>query len=752
MLKKIVGLLLAAVLVAAAFAGCSSSEQKTSQSADPAESASADATAENSGATADDGKEQKKRKSNIRFYSEEQAEPIMEHGLAEVQGYLKADKEAKYTEQILARYYNNYLLPYTEMLAEKQVVVEPGTVQSNWWPEGTESMKGNLQSTLANAYRKMAQDMLPYMIPDPDELLNNLAREFGGNPDVDKKLDIAKMKQDYQDYLDNYDFVHSCLLVSDYGTFWEDNLYYGDAYGVGSNVSVRFTSPKYNRQMLINCEIYGTDDEEHREAFLPLTTTSNLLTEIQSARSHGNEFYIQNIGITAVGDEATALDNIWKAFKILFPHADEDELRVRFNDVRNGETKHIFVRSHDYAFRFNKYMNFLETPDYSFVMPQFGLYDGAQTRFDGAGYLVDINDWYTNGTCDCYMKIGVNCTGGNEEGEKVYSLTVEIGGKECLPTNLYRDGDIFYAVNYQVQYGIYYPIYTPFYYSEAVNSGYFTPYVILDEQNEGEGELPLIPEYPPVKEEKTLRDVVGDGTQEPVKEKAETRWLRDGFGEEFTFPERRKELPIADLSALGYYHNEDGSWTRSLPTNEFETDHKLFYDEKGVLTGGTRTYKDGTRRTYDYATDINFNPIMSIDRYYDADGNQTNVALSRYDAHSQHTYERTFYEGDVRPGEIDYFKLQSLNYDEAGDVSSRTVYVDNKPVTRTYVNTYENTIGTYGDTRTEYTKIVTTDTYGPDGSIVDSHSDTVVTTEEKAEAQHAVQRYLEELTGIKRGD
>ena len=752
-MKRTVALILVCLTILAALAACSSDV-----SSDPTgEKTNAGVTDRATGGDADgdgDKEEQpqaKKRKSNIRFYDEQQAQPLMDHGLAEVQGYLAADKNAEYTERILARYYNNYLLPYTEMLAEKQVLFEPGSVASNWWPEGTASMKENLNSTLANAYRKLAQDMLPYMLPDPDELLVNLALKFGGDPNVDKKLDISAMKQAYETYLDNWDFVHHSLLTTDWGTFWEDNLYYGEGYPL-NGVYVSFTSPKYNRQMLVNVEVYGADDEEHREAFLPLSTASNLLTEIQEARSHGSEFYIQNISIgTSASSEAEAANKMWEVFKICFPHANEDELRVRFDEVLNGETKHMFVRSHDFIFRFNRYMNFLNDPDYSFVMPQADLYDGAQTRFEGAGYLVDINDWYTNGTCDSYMKIGINKTGYNSDsGTYSCALSIEIGGNECLPTNLYRDGDIFYAVNYQVQYGVYYPIYTPFYFSEAVNSGYFTPYVILDPQPEGEGDIPLIPEYPAAKKEKTLRDTVGDGTQEPVREKQETKWLREGFGDDFKFPERRKELPDADLSALGYHHNEDGTWTRDMMHGDFVKSYSLIYDEKGVLTGGIKTFTDGTMLTVDYATDINFNPVMSIDRYYDAEGKQTDVAIARYNSSDSRAYERTFYESEVRPGEIDNFKKQSIHYDETGDVCDRTIYKDNQPATRWYVNTIENTVGTQGDMRTEYVKTVTTDTYAPDGSIAESKTETVITTEEKAEAGNAVQKYLEEVTGVKR--
>ncbi|MBP5231615.1 MAG: hypothetical protein ILO68_07780, partial [Clostridia bacterium] len=540
----------------------------------------------------------RKRRDGIVFTSEEQAEPIMDLALAEFQGLMRADKQTRYSDRIYAKYYNNYLLPYLEMLSSQQTVVEPGTGPSNWFPKGTDGIRSLIQSSYGNMYRKIAQDMLPYMLPDPDELLKSIAACCGGSSTVvDQRLDIDQMKQDYQKYADNWETMHYFdLLKSDWGTYWEDNLWAGTSYDFG-NVWVGFCSPKYNRQKLVNLAVFGDKiEDDKREAFLPYSTANALLTEIQDARSKGGEFYIQNFTVTVKGTSEIASARLRDIFELFFPHASEAERSAWYAEMLSGETKHAFVYSVDHGFRFDKYINCYVENDYSFVMPSFGQYDGAQPRF-GTEYRVDINDWYTNRTCDSYMKLGINTTHASQE-EVYMTLKVEIGGKDILPTNLYRDADVFYCTNYQCNYGVFYPILAPFYYSEAVNSGCFTPYVISEPF--AEDDIPIAPEYTAPKTEKTLADVIGDGTGEhgPTQE---TKWLSDGFGNDYhDFPPRNDPTSPQDLEKLGYKQNADGNWVRTLPTKDNEVSHTLIYDGDGVLRESERKYDTGTTRRSTY--------------------------------------------------------------------------------------------------------------------------------------------------------
>ena len=702
---------------------------------------------QNPGSETSQAGHRKTQRNGLVFSSEEQADPIMEYGLAEFRAYTRADANGKYAGDIYAQYYNNYLLPYYDMLSDNQILIDPDSVKSNWFPNGSEDTKLRIASSYGNLYRKIAQDMLPYMLPDPDELLLSIAEYCGSDASVlDRRLDVEKMKSDYQKWLDNWDARHFYeLLRTDWGTYWEDNLWAGDKY-VFNDVTVGFSSPKYNRQKCVNLRVFGDEyDGDKQEAFLPYSRASALLTEIQDTRAKGDEFYYQDFTVSIRNNSDVAYAKMWEIFKMFFPHATESQQREWFNAMRSGETKHVFVNSYDYGFRFNKYLNYLEERDYSFVMPEFGKYDGAEPRF-GTEYRVDINDWYTNGTCDSYINFGLR-SGNGGDGQIVLTMTIEIGGKDLRPTNLYRDSDVFYSNNYQCSYGVFYAILAPFYYNEAVKSGCFTPYVYSGELTQNP--IPLTPDYQKEKEEKTLKDVIGTGTGESVQHE-DSKWLQNGFGAEYhDFPERRDQMTPPDFEKLGYKQNSDGNWVRQLPTTDIETSHTLVYDSEGVLIGGQRSYRDGTSRTYTYKTDVHNNPVASIDRYYNSANEMTDQAICRYDRQGNAT-RRDFYESSLRSGEVNYYRTQSIVLDADGEVADRTFYKDNKKASEYTVMTYENLQGSVGNPVTEYQKVVRHITYDSDGSVKNVEEEIVVTTKEKEEATHAVQNYLEKITGVKR--
>ncbi|MBP5231614.1 MAG: hypothetical protein ILO68_07775 [Clostridia bacterium] len=127
----------------------------------------------------------------------------------------------------------------------------------------------------------------------------------------------------------------------------------------------------------------------------------------------------------------------------------------------------------------------------------------------------------------------------------------------------------------------------------------------------------------------------------------------------------------------------------------------------------------------------------------------TDQSISRYDRDGA-AYRRDYYETDLRSGEVNYFRTQSVIYDGEGEVCNRTFYRDNKRVSEYTVHTYESYTGTVGNPVIEYEKVVTETTFTESGAVDQVHKESVITTKEKEAATHAVQNYLEKVTGVKR--
>lgn len=210
------------------------------------------------------------------FASVEAAKPALEAGLAEYRAYLKGDTSGQYTQQIENRYINHYLIPYLEVLQQNQLLIDPDSVDSKWFSEENTSMSDKVAGgSYENIYKKYAQDMIPYMLPDPDVMLHNVFGVFkshGMTADPeDKQINAAKILEAYNNYDPKW-------YESNWSTDWQKlnrdfhYCYSGDAYrasGDGISASISFTSPKYNERYYINANVFGTDDDENFMTIAP---------------------------------------------------------------------------------------------------------------------------------------------------------------------------------------------------------------------------------------------------------------------------------------------------------------------------------------------------------------------------------------------------------------------------------------------------------------------------------------------------
>lgn len=685
--------------------------------------------------------------SGYRFSSAEQAKAIMELGLAEYRGLNNADMQFRYGTAIENRYINQYLIPYLEVLSEEQVVIDPDSIDSKWFPAANPDMAGRLNSSYGNIYRKMAQDMLPYMLPDPDVALMQIGRLFGQADPSGQELDVLDLQQDYQDYLDSYDFVHNTLPTTDYGTFWEDFLYEGDSYGFSDGKltgTVGFSCPRYNRQYLVNLLVFGENaDEGHRQAIQPYSSATNLLSEIQYAREKGganNELYYQDIYISVTGEPAAAKQRLYEIFKILQPYCSDSERYERFQRIQEPSPyRTLLIRRHENTFRFDPYLEYFKEQDYSFRAPV--LY-GAYEKFSGAGYRVDVNDFFINGTADSFVNFSMSDSGGTD-GKTTYNLTVHVGGRDIMPTNLYRNSEIFYQVNKQVSMGVFYPLLAPAYYSEAVRSGYFTPYVIPEER--AEENIPIAPIYGKPKKETTLADYYGLNERKNMDRA--TGWLTSGFGDDaHDFPPGALPREPKDLSALGYYKDADGNWNRNMQTKSPGESYVLTYDETGLLISGKRTFDGAGTIEYTYKTDVDGNPAYSIDRMYDVHGIMEEQAITQY--HKDGGKTTTTYENQLRSGEVNYKKTYEAGFSSNGEVTNFVSYQNDgeTPSLQITVSEFDIAGGKLGDVQTDHVQRVTTTRYDESGTVISSENeDTVLSTESQEYSKDPLRRHVEEL-------
>ena len=690
------------------------------------------------------------KKNAYQFDSVEQAENSMDLGLREFRAYKKADTGYDFTNEIEARYKNRYLIPYLEVLAKNQITVDPDSVDSDWFTEPNDSLVSKLQGSYGNIYRKMAQDMLPYMLPDPDDIVSEFAGAFGGSASASDKLDYAAAKAAYEEWNspEMRRFRRGQLLSSDLGTYWEDYIYGGSGYSFGSgneSVYLGFTCPNYNRRYFINLQVFGEDDDENRTSIQPTITANNLLSEIQYVRERSpQEQDIQFIDVSIrAGSEARCLEIAFRALRILQPYASYSELSERFHKMQ--QHWYYNVSGYNEPFRFDFYLDYWEKNNYSFqLLSPDPLYDRVQEKFPGAGYMTNIQDSYFNHTGEANITYSLINNGKDDNGYHYY-FRITLNGPTAVFTDLYRDDMVYYS-NYKPQMGIFYPFLTTFYYNEAAKAGLFTPYVIPDEATEGK--IDLIPQYEMPETFTTYGDYTAAQQSLPSKE---TTWLTDGFGaDQHEFPPGTPEREPMDLSKLGYKKNVNGDWVRTMVTRGvYETSRELIYDETGLLKEGRVTYDDGSNKMITYKTRADGSPSYSREQYYDKNGDMTMHSITKY---SDNGRTQTYYETELRHGETDYLKTEELTWNNRNEITGVRRYYEDQTVRFQYTSSeYEAMSGSYGDVRHEKVRQETYTSYNPDGSIASSESEqTVLDPDEKEDAKHAVQRFLEEKTGIKR--
>lgn len=146
----------------------------------------------------------------------------------------------------------------------------------------------------------------------------------------------------------------------------------------------------------------------------------------------------------------------------------------------------------------------------------------------------------------------------------------------------------------------------------------------------------------------------------------------------------------------------------------------------------------------------------SVDRYYDAAGNLTAQVYVTYASDGSAT-EKAFYSTEVRENSGGYVKLESATYDKSGNVTGWTRYNENgsprySKSTTSWVDESANTIGGK-KTYTEYT-IVTETEYDEYGNVVSENQQEFIAVRDRSdynERKNALQKYLEEKTGVTRG-
>ena len=217
-----------------------------------------------------------------------------------------------------------------------------------------------------------------------------------------------------------------------------------------------------------------------------------------------------------------------------------------------------------------------------------------------------------------------------------------------------------------------------------------------------------------------------------------------------------------DMSNLGYTQNEDGTWTREMSIEDPDgintlKKYTLTYDETGLLISGYKEFNDGTTRTIDFKTDAKGNPIESIDRYYDKDGNMYAHSASSYWPNGGCS-SRTWYSTEVVEGAGGYRKLENVTYDTQGNMTSWTKFNPNgspayqKVISRWTDQAAGSTVGTL--ILVEYTLVTDTE-HDEYGNVINSYEKQFAVRQDSKDEQKqrdALYDYLEDKTGVRRGD
>lgn len=363
------------------------------------------------------------------------------------------------------------------------------------------------------------------------------------------------------------------------------------------------------------------------------------------------------------------------------------------------------------------------------------------TRPDFNDYFVAVQDEARYGLCDSYIDVEAYNSYDAEKGAGGAGIHISCGGNEIVPTARVKE----HGSPYEVM-GVYYPLLVPVYYSDAVINGFFEPYKIPDRLPEYE--ITVMPDY-------STKYYGGDSPYVPLDVSSEgeaegrhpTYLFTNGFGES-AHALSRHEREKLDMGALGYTQNSDGTWDRSIKSRVEGATSTLTYDDTGLLLSGTTVYNDLSYKKIEYKTDENGNAIMSIDKLYDKNGTLTDQAITEYSGETRTT---AHYETSIRDGKQNYIKTDTERRDAQGTLISRTEYnVNGTPNNEMIVSSREEmVIGTVGDSRTKTIRIVTYITYDENGNVTGNHT-VDVPVPKNEEPEHAVKKYLEEHTGIRR--
>lgn len=710
---------------------------------------------------------------DYHFYSKDQAEHATEFGVQEYRAYTKGDSDGSHSRAIEDRYVNRYLRPYLEFLSKEQLLVEPESVQSDWFKERNPVMSAKVGSGASgNVYRKMAQDMLPYMLPDPDDMVRDLLDLYASygmtGATIDKRIDAAEILKDYEEYDPmesesswSYDWekfnrdFHYCYMGSSYG-----------ASGNGGNAGVGLISPSYNEAYKINYAVFGEKDyEKNKTTIAPHTDAGVLLTELQDLRELEGEpeYYIQEIRLSVempTKDQAQEL--LRKAFAIVQPYnTEENRLEIlkksqdpiyvplAMEDWSGGNVTYTYemlpyYQGHEELLKFDQAILFNMQRDYTPTYapdPMYNVKINCKNPYS-PGYYTDSWLSYFNHTCDVHVDYQI------DEYDNQYTNTYWIG------LHIRYAGPVAYATNLRAEkydgwswtdtYGLYYPLTVPIFYNEAAKNGYFTPYVIPAKREEGslDGVIPAFESVTPAYTQEA--PYVNKNEQESERERM-NRWLSEGFGEDkHTFPPHAKDREKVDWSGRnGYTGGENGTWIREMETKSPDggnlvTKHTLTYDETGLLTSGYMEYKDGSYRTIDYRTDIDGNPVNAVERIYNKDGTMTNQMFSRIDRGGNVT-SRDLYSTTMGPS--GYQLLESVSYNSDGEVTDWTAYNENgSPKARKTTVSWQEIGGTTGNPVTvTYTRVTET-THDEQGNVLTSSEKQYA--KQDAKVLHTLQDYL----------
>lgn len=651
-------------------------------------------------------------------------------GLAELRAYDRNVKTSGQQTAVDNHYFNKYYLPYLTLLAKEQKTTAKSTVSSEWFTKKNQSMYYLAEdSTYSNIYKKMAQDMYTRMLPDPDVIFEQVSKLAESNGFIlDKSCGgfINKAETLYELEREATALSYVKYITDYYG----ESYWFYDASGDrDSYIVLSFISPRYNLFGVINDYLYDWKTiPEGAFTVEPMTDTTVTLDELRELRARSErEFCIQSIYVSLHNGGMISRDRqnelLLALMDIVQPYCETNSGRLA--DMLEKGTE-------ENRYKFDKYLEYFMNRDYS---------QKAISRPDiPDDYFVTVEDAAVYGTCDTYIDILATDYYNTDKNEGSAGIYINCGGNEIMPAYRVKEHGSSEVM------GVYYTLLMPVYYNDAVINGFFEPYTIPEKRSEYE--ITITPDYSSGVYSSSAPYVPLDISAEGEAEGLSPTYLfTHGLGEaahSSSWHEREK----MDISSLGYTQNPDGTWDRSIASRVEGASSTLTYDDTGLLIGGKTIYSDLSFKDVEYKTDENGNAVMSVDKLYDKDGKLIDQAITEYSGETRTT---AHYETAIRDGRQNYIKTDTECRDAQGVLINRTEYNENgSPNNETIVSSREEMIsGTAGDSRIKTIRTVTYVTYDENGNMTGNHT-VDVPMPENEEPKHALQKYLEEHTGIRR--